>query len=76
MPRSSTFSLIDARADSACAASDLTVHGDIDPLGRYPVALEIHPFRRGVGERAPMRGRNKFATGPIGSPRSLKLHVV
>ena len=76
MPRSSSFSLIDARSGSVCAAGDLIIHGDIEPLGRYPVALETRPFRRGAGGRPPMRGRNEYATGPIGGRRSLKLHVV
>ena len=76
MFRSSSLPCINAQSHPTCAARSQIVPSDIDPLGRSPVALETSPFRLGVGGRASMRGRNEYATGPIGGRRSVKPHVV
>jgi hypothetical protein len=76
MPRSSSFSLINAQSEPACAAKHLIVHSGSELLRRFCVPFEARPFRLGVASWAPVGWRNECVSGLIGHHRSLRLHVI
>ena len=76
MPRSSSLPFINAQSHPACAARNQIVPSDIEPLRAIPSGFGGPSVPPRCRRWAPDRRRNEYASGPIGSRRSLKLHVV